>query len=502
MPRPCSFPAQWLLLLGLLLRLSALAQSPDDYLTRIPDPKRLGETYVSNPDAVLSPATVQDLNATLQALDQSGRAHIDVVVASSIGAAVPKVAATALFNRWKIGDKTKDNGLLMLLVMDQRRIEFETGYGLEADLPDVICYRIQQQYMVPALRAGQPNEAVRQGVAAVIRQLSTGQFAQAGADSLAASYGAAGAETNVLLPLAEEGNAPAYKENIFFIVAGVVAVLGMLLLYSVLWYYTAQGSTRHYWAILALLVPFGLGLTLLLVDDAAWGAALLLGLGYVLPWLYTLWYLRGVEARRRGEWAALPRHQQYQQLQQAHHGLGFTAWLFALPLAWYWPRHRRRMTQLREAPYACPTCGQPMRRLSETDDDGLLHAGERVEERIKSVDYDVWRCDACQHTLKLDYQNLSSDAEPCPKCHFRTFQDAGRQVVQAATTSSAGWGWHRHRCRHCAHETKERYDIARISESSSSSSGGSSSSSSYSSGSSSSSSSGGSSGGGGAGSSW
>ncbi|RSK37309.1 TPM domain-containing protein [Hymenobacter metallilatus] len=124
-----------------------------DYLSRIPDPKTLGETYLSNPDSLLAPATVQDLNATLRALDQSGRAHLDVVAVRSIGEETPKTAATALFNRWKIGDPQKNNGLLLLLVLDQRRVEIETGYGLEADLPDITCFRIQQQYMVPLLRA-------------------------------------------------------------------------------------------------------------------------------------------------------------------------------------------------------------------------------------------------------------------------------------------------------------------------------------------------------------
>ncbi|UOQ72863.1 TPM domain-containing protein [Hymenobacter cellulosilyticus] len=77
-----------------------------------------------------------------------------MVLTRSIGEEVPKTAATTLFNRWKIGDREKNNGLLMLLVDDQHRVEFETGYGLEADVPDVVCFRIQQRYMVPYLREG------------------------------------------------------------------------------------------------------------------------------------------------------------------------------------------------------------------------------------------------------------------------------------------------------------------------------------------------------------
>ena len=97
---------------------------------------------------MLPPGVAPALNAQLDSLDRSGRAHLDVVLVRSLGELVPKTAATALFNKWKIGSKATNNGLLMLLVLDQRRVEFEPGYGLEADLPDNICYRIQQRYML------------------------------------------------------------------------------------------------------------------------------------------------------------------------------------------------------------------------------------------------------------------------------------------------------------------------------------------------------------------
>ena len=83
------------MLLGLGAGRQAVAQA--SYLTTIPDPKTLGETYVSDPDHLLQPATVRDLNELLRPLDQSRRAHIDVVLTRSIGEEVPKTAATALF---------------------------------------------------------------------------------------------------------------------------------------------------------------------------------------------------------------------------------------------------------------------------------------------------------------------------------------------------------------------------------------------------------------------
>ncbi len=440
--RPVSF--LWLLALALLVGCEpeqpATRITAANYLTAIPDPKALGERYVSDPDALLQPGTADVLNARLDSLDQSGRAHIDVVLVKSIGEQVPKTAATALFNQWKIGDKIKDNGLLLLLVMDQRRIEFETGYGLEADLPDIICYRMQQEYMVPEMRAGRTDAAVLAGVAALIRKL--------------------GGATPAAVPLTLDQRIDSLKRD-----------------------RSAQLPESRSRPDEEPVSAPGLGYALLVL---LYLVPLLLAHGYFL-WRYA--------RTRQPEWQALSRHEQYQALAKIHHNLGFTAWLFPLGLAWYWPWHRRRLTLLRDDAYTCPICGQSMRRLDPTAEKPHLEAGQQAEEKMESVDYDVWQCPA-GHLLELAYPNHSTSMQECPACHYQTLQSISHRTVQAATTSAAGWGWETFCCQTCQHEKKEKYTIARISSSSSSGSSSSSSSSSRSS------SSGGSSGGGGAGSSW
>ncbi|KUG08046.1 TPM domain-containing protein [Solirubrum puertoriconensis] len=466
-----------------------------DYRQRIPNPKTLGESYVSDADSILAPATVANLNNVLRSLDQSGRAHIDVVLARSIGEAVPKTAATELFNRWQIGDKEKDNGLLMLLVLDQRRVEFETGYGLEAELPDVVCYRIQQRYMLPYLRAEQYDAAVQQGVSAVMRQLATGTTDEPGSAATADSVAGADVPTEEHGPaIVDEVGSADGASFVWHALGSLLVGMAGILFYSFTWHTTTKGSRYRNASSTVMLFPFGLILLGFFSAIPVWALA---AAAYVPLLLYLLSYLRRVGREFAVQQNGLSRHQQYQLLQRTHHGLGFSAYLFALPLYWYWQRHRQHLQQLREAPYACPHCQRPMQRLAETADDAHLQPGQRTEETLASVDYDVWRCEPCQHTLVLDYHNPATEAKPCPKCHYRTFLDEGQQVVEHATRYAPGWGWELARCRHCGHEQKERYTIAQLS---SSSSGGSSFSSSSSG--SSSSSSGGSSGGGGAGSSW
>jgi uncharacterized protein len=224
----------------------------------------------------------------------------------------------------------------------------------------------------------------------------------------------------------------------------------------------------------------------------------LMALCYALPLLYLHAYLLLVHRQLERSYANESRHARYSFLSRAHHRLGWLRFVFPLGMALYWPWHRRRLAALRDAAYACPVCAQPMQRLDETQDDIALQPGQIAEERIASINYDVWQCPTGHPPLIIDYANLSSDAKECVKCHHHTSVPQPDVEMEAATTYSSGWGWHIHLCTFCQHEEKVRYHISQRSSGSGSSSGSSFGSSS----SGSSSSSGGSSGGGGAGSSW
>jgi len=514
----------WLLGLGVL---GGCQSSPgpapritaENYLTTIPDPKTLGETYVSDPDGVLAPGTAPALNARLDSLDRSGRAHIDVVLVRSLGEEVPKTAATALFNKWKIGSKTTNNGLLMLLVLDQRRVEFETGYGLEADLPDIICYRIQQRYMVEPARAGDYDLAVQQGVAALIGRLrppaplpkpvlrTPADSAQFYVDSLKRAVMARSGllddedPLNTAQPgedLASYHATPEPGPPFGTLLAGLLAFV----LYLIFWYRTTQATRLRWWL---LPVPLALVITLIVLalQDKLTTAGFV-GLTYGLPLLYLHAYFGWQYLRAQRPVPPLGRPEAYGQQQAAHRGLAFTAYLFPVGLALYWPWYRRHLAALRAAPFACPECGQPMHKLDSKAEKSHLEPGQQAEEKFHAVDYDVWECPSGHH-LSLAYPNPDTDKRVCPACHHRTLGPGRLRVEQRATTTAEGWGWRIEKCRFCQHEEKTREVISQLPTPATSSSSGSSSSWGSSSGGSSNSgstSSGGSSGGGGAGSSW
>lgn len=150
-----------LILLAFLANAGAAIAQTAYTVESIPNPKSGGGGgYVSNPDGILSEGEVMQLNGVATALEESSTAQVAIVIVNSIGEENPKDFATRLFNHWGIGQADVDNGLLIFSVMDQRRTEFETGYGLEGVLPDVVCYRIGMQELVPYFKDGQYGQGL------------------------------------------------------------------------------------------------------------------------------------------------------------------------------------------------------------------------------------------------------------------------------------------------------------------------------------------------------
>jgi uncharacterized protein len=128
-----------------------------------------------------------------------------------------------------------------------------------------------------------------------------------------------------------------------------------------------------------------------------------------------------------------------------------------------WRRYHRRR---------CPKCRTLMVCLDEKSDDALLAEGQQAEERVGSVDYDVWKCGACSHHFTLRYPKWVTGYAKCPQCHNRT-KSSTETVLNRATTSSSGSARVVEACAFCTFTHTYTKVLPRI-ETSSSSSGGSS----------------------------
>ena len=133
-----------------------------------------------------------------------------------------------------------------------------------------------------------------------------------------------------------------------------------------------------------------------------------------------------------------------------------------------WRRRRRRR---------CPACQTLMVCLAEADDDVLLEKGQQAEERVGSVDYDVWKCGACSHHFTLRYPKWVSGFAKCPQCQNRT-KSSAEKVIEHASTTGSGRARVVEQCAFCSFRREYTKVLPRIESSSSSSSGSSSSSSS------------------------
>ena len=139
---------------------------------------------------------------------------------------------------------------------------------------------------------------------------------------------------------------------------------------------------------------------------------------------------------------------------------GLSALIFGIFSLRNWRRSRER---------DCPVCGQQLHRLSEEQDDVYLTSGQRLEEVLGSIDYDVWKCDNCNHHDILPYEKWFSGYHDCPNCAYKTLFSY-TTTIRRATTYSTGLKEIVRDCEHCEYRDTETAVIPMISDSNSGSS--------------------------------
>jgi uncharacterized protein len=109
---------------------------------------------------VLSAEQLQALEDKLVAIDDSSSNQIAVVILSSLDGQPKEEYATKLFRDWGIGNKKTNNGVLVLVAIQDRQIRIEVGYGLEGAIPDVTALSIIDNDIKPAFKAGNYYEGL------------------------------------------------------------------------------------------------------------------------------------------------------------------------------------------------------------------------------------------------------------------------------------------------------------------------------------------------------
>jgi uncharacterized protein len=160
-----------LLLMFLLLAGGGMAKASGEE-TLPPAPRQ----FVTDEAGAISPGLLAQLNQRLDAFERQTSNQIVVAVYPKLpeGASLEDYAQR-LYSAWKIGTKKNSNGVLMLVFVQDRKVRIQTGYGLEASMPDALCSRIIREKMAPAFRSGNYGAGLSAGITAVM-QATKGEY--------------------------------------------------------------------------------------------------------------------------------------------------------------------------------------------------------------------------------------------------------------------------------------------------------------------------------------
>jgi uncharacterized protein len=347
----------------LLLALMALTQitpAQAERLRWVPNPRVTNGNWVADPSHHLKPPTVDSLNSLISALSRETGTEIAVVAIDSTSGFEPFDVALALHRMWGVGQRGRDNGILLLWVPTQRAVHVSVGYGLEGVLPDSRVGRVRDQTIFPAFRRGDFDAGMLAGVEAIATMAREEKNARGSTMSTANPPPNAVGATRAVE--SESGRSVGRRKGVVFgaIGAGALALLGG--------------------------------------------------------------------------------------------GAGAAA-------------YRRRR------PRKCPHGHGNMVRLDEQADDAHLDTGQQLEEKLKSVNYDVWVCPTCQQVSIVPHRAWFSRYSKCNACGRRTLETKTRTLVHA-TTMHGGTEEITEHCLNCGWGRTYTRSTPRIQTSSGSSSGG------------------------------
>lgn len=112
------------------------------------------QTYVNDYAKVLSTEEVSALETKIRSFEQNTTNEIAVVILGSLDGDTIENVSQEIFTKWGIGKKDKNNGVLLLVSIAERKTRIHTGYGVEGDLTDIGTSYIQQDIIRPAFQAG------------------------------------------------------------------------------------------------------------------------------------------------------------------------------------------------------------------------------------------------------------------------------------------------------------------------------------------------------------
>ena len=128
--------------------------------------------YVNDYANILSGQTRAKLTALSEEIESKTASQLAIVTVGTTAPLDLETYAVELFEKWGIGQKGKDNGVLMLIAVNDRAVRIEVGYGLEGAIPDALAKNIIDKSMTQFFKQGNYNQGVLQGAAVLSRLIA------------------------------------------------------------------------------------------------------------------------------------------------------------------------------------------------------------------------------------------------------------------------------------------------------------------------------------------
>jgi uncharacterized protein len=127
--------------------------------------------YVNDFAGILDSGTIDKITSIATEVNNKTTAEIAVATVNNLQGVTIEEYAVKLFEKWGIGKKGKNNGVLLLISKEDRKLRIEVGYGLEGAITDLESGRIINNIIVPQFKAGDYNTGVYNGVVAIANEI-------------------------------------------------------------------------------------------------------------------------------------------------------------------------------------------------------------------------------------------------------------------------------------------------------------------------------------------
>jgi uncharacterized protein len=148
-----------------------LAVVPFSHAVRVPDKP---PNYVVDLAGIIDGSAELKLNQYLREVEQKTTAQIVILTVSNLeGQPIEEFSIQVAHDKWKLGQKGKDNGILLTVAVKERKYRLEVGYGLEGLIPDSLAGSIGRQYLVPFFKKGEYSNGIYAAALALANIIAT-----------------------------------------------------------------------------------------------------------------------------------------------------------------------------------------------------------------------------------------------------------------------------------------------------------------------------------------